>query len=133
MNAKVFIDTNVLVYFFAEAGYRTQLAEQLLSQGGVISVQVLNEAVSVARRKLKMSWDEVCAVRDDALVFCPEPAPLTLQTHQAATAISARYGYPIYDGLIVASALETGCSTLYTEDLQHGQVIEAVRIVNPFL
>jgi predicted nucleic acid-binding protein len=59
--------------------------------------------------------------------------PLTQETHAAALAISKRYGFRIYDSLIVASAINAGCSTLLTEDLQHGQVIDGLRIENPFL
>ena len=61
------------------------------------------------------------------------PTPLTAETHALAFGFSARYGFRIYDSLIVVSALEAGCTTLYTEDLQHGQVIEGLRIENPFL
>jgi predicted nucleic acid-binding protein len=56
-----------------------------------------------------------------------------LETHRAALRICERYGYSVYDGLILASALEGGCKKLYSEDLQHGQVIEGLRIENPFL
>jgi predicted nucleic acid-binding protein len=63
---------------------------------------------------------------------CPNPRPLLLETHRTAHQICTRYGFGIYDGLIIASALEADCATLYTEDLQHGQVVEGVRIENPF-
>jgi predicted nucleic acid-binding protein len=132
MIERSFFDTNILVYFFSEAGERTRVAERLLLEGGIISVQVLNELVSVARAKLKMGWDEVRLVRDRALVFCPNPHSLTLETHRTALEISGRYGYRIYDGLIVAAAIESGCATLYSEDMHHGQVVEGVRIENPF-
>jgi predicted nucleic acid-binding protein len=133
MTARVFFDTNVLLYFATDAGRRTALAEQLIIEGGVISVQVLNELVSIARGKLKMSWDEVRAVRDKTLVFCPNPVSLTEEIHRSAVEISARYGFHIYDALILAAAIEAGCSKLLTEDLQHGQMVEGVRIENPFL
>jgi predicted nucleic acid-binding protein len=133
MSNRVFFDTNVLIYFFGEAGRRTPIAERLVWRGGVISIQVLNELASVAHGKLGMSWDEVRSARDKALIFCPDPVPLTLRTHLSAVEISSRYGYAIYDGLILASALEAGCATLYTEDMQHGQIIGGLRIENPFL
>jgi predicted nucleic acid-binding protein len=129
----MFFDTNVLVYFFSESGRRTQVAEQLLAQGGIVSVQVLNELVAVARGKLKVGWDEARAWVEEALIFCPNPRPLTLETHQSALRICARYGYGIYDGLILAAAIEAKCTKFYSEDMQHGHVIEGLRIENPFL
>jgi predicted nucleic acid-binding protein len=133
MIARAFFDTNVLVYFYSEAGENTQLAEDLLIQGGVVSVQVLNELVSVMSRKLGMTWEEVRSARDKALVFCPSPISLTEDIHREAVDIAARYGFTIYDSLILAAALQAKCSTVYTEDLQHGQIVEGLRIVNPFL
>jgi predicted nucleic acid-binding protein len=133
MSAKCFFDTNVLLYFFSESGHRTETAEALLLVGGVVSVQVLNELVSVARGKLRMSWDDVRIARDKALILCPNPIPLTEEIHRSAVEISVRYGYSIYDSLILAAATRAGCSTVYTEDMQHGQKIDKLTIVNPFL
>ena len=63
----------------------------------------------------------------------PPPLPITLATHEAALGIAARFGYRIYDSLIIASALEAACATLYSEDMQDGQVIEGrLTIRNPF-
>jgi predicted nucleic acid-binding protein len=80
-----------------------------------------------------MSWDEVQRVIDETLLVCPNPRPLHLETHRSALRICSRYGFGVYDSLIIASALEAGCAILYTEDLQCGQVVEGVRIENPFL
>jgi predicted nucleic acid-binding protein len=102
-------------------------------EGGVVSVQVLNELVSVARGKLGMSWNEVRAARDKILVFCPSPVSLTEELHRSAVELSARYGYRIYDSLVLTAAMQAGCTTVYSEDMQHGQVVDGVRIVNPFL
>jgi len=99
----------------------------------VISVQVLNEFAAVARRKLNKSWEEVRRAFGILCVFCPEPVPLTVKTQEAALQIAERYKYSIYDGLIIAAALETGCNTVYSEDLEDGQVIEnSLTIRNPF-
>jgi predicted nucleic acid-binding protein len=133
MTERVFFDTNVLVYFFSEAGLHTEIAESLLVEGGVVSVQVLNELVSVARGKLGMSWNEVRSARDKTLVFCPSPVSLTEELHRTAVELSARYGYRIYDSLVLAAAMQAGCTTVYSEDMQHGQLIDGVRIENPFL
>ncbi len=99
----------------------------------MISVQVLNEFVNVAHRKLRRPWPEIAmavsAIRD----LCPPPAPITLATHEAALGVANRAGYQFYDALIIAAALEAGCGTLFSEDLQDGQVIEgSLTIRNPF-
>lgn len=133
MTGRPFFDTNFVLYAYTPSESYTQRAEQLLLQGGEISVQVLNEIVSVARRKLKMNWGQVRQLIQDTLLFCPHPRPLTADLHLHAIRISERYGFAIWDGLIVASALDADCDMLYTEDMQHGQVIEGIRIVNPFL
>jgi predicted nucleic acid-binding protein len=134
MSVKVFFDTNVLIYALAGNDPRHERAEQLLAGGGVISVQVLNEFVSVARRKLSMPWHDVVNVLTVILILCPSPVPITLDTHKAALDIAQQYGFGIYDALITSSALEANCSTLYSEDLQDGQVIDRrLKIRNPFL
>ena len=98
MNAKPFLDTNVVLYAFREGDSRSQEAEALLGKGGLISVQVLNEFAAVARRKLNKSWEEIRRALVILQVFCPEPAPLTVKTHEAVFEIAERYKYSIYDG-----------------------------------
>lgn len=133
MPAKVFFDTNVLIYALAGTDRRSERSELLLSSGGIISVQVLNEFVSVARRKLKMSWDEVREALDAIRVLCPSPIPITVQTHESALQISEQYGYEIYDALIIAAGLSAKCGTLFSEDLQDGQKIKgSLTIRNPY-
>ena len=133
MSAESFLDTNVLVYAYSREDARTAAARQLLLDGGVVGLQVLNEFVSVARSKLAMTWAEVQEAVEKIVILCPNPRPLSLQTHLRALDLCKRYGFSIWDGLIIASALESGCTTLYTEDVQHGQVVGGVRIENPFL
>jgi predicted nucleic acid-binding protein len=133
MNADRFFDTNVLVYANSQGDYRTAAARQLLLDGGVVGVQVLNEFASVARAKLGMTWDEVQQAIENLVVLCPNPRPVSIETHRRALGLSRRYGFSIWDGLIVAAAAEARCSKLLTEDLQHGRVVDGVRIENPFL
>jgi predicted nucleic acid-binding protein len=133
MPAKAFFDTNVLIYAVAEDDPRTARAEELLASGGVLSVQILNEFVSVARRKVLMSWSDVTEALDAFQVLCPSPLPITIEMHQAALKIAEQHGYNIYDALVAAAALEAGCATLYSEDFQDGQTIEGqLTIQNPF-
>lgn len=132
MSDRAFLDTNVFVYAIADDP-RTHDAEELITEGGTVSVQVLNEFAAVARKKTNMSWTEVQLALESIKILCPEPLPITLDTHQAALAIAEKYGYRIYDALIVASALEAKCTILYSEDMQDGQVIERkLTIRNPF-
>src|SRR5271154_4029161 len=128
-----FFDTNVLIYAVAKDDPRASKAEALLANGGILSVQSLNEFVSVARRKLSMPWKEVKEVLDLICILCPKPVPVLLDTHKGALAIAEKYGYSIYDSLIASAALEAGCKTLYSEDLQDGQIINRqLTIRNPF-
>ena len=69
----------------------------------------------------------------DVRSTCGDPPPITLYTHQSAIRIAQRYGFHFYDCLIVASALEGGCTSLFTEDLHHKQLIESLTVINPFL
>lgn len=133
MSSDRFLDTNILVYAHKEGDYRTEIARQLLFEGGVIGAQVLNEFASVARAKLGFTWPKVQEAVDNILILCPNPRALNVATHLRALGLSKRFGFSIWDGLIVAAAIEAKCSTLLTEDLQHGQVVEGVRIENPFL
>ncbi len=134
MPGKPFFDTNVLIYAVAENDPRNTRAEELLASGGVLSVQILNEFVSVARRKILMSWSDVAEALDAFRVLCPSPLPLTIELHEASLKIAEKDGYPIYDALVVAAALQAGCTTLYSEDLQDGQIIdEKLTIRNPFV
>ena len=134
MPGKAFFDTNVLIYAVAQDDPRGPRAEALLAAGGVASVQVLNEFVSVARRKLQMPWKNVNQALEAIRVLCPSPVPITITTHEAALRIAEDYGYEIYDALVVSAALEAGCKTLCSEDLQDGQVIDGkLTIRNPFV
>jgi len=128
-----FLDTNVLVYAALQPDPRSDAARALLRSGGVISVQVLNEFANVARRKLRRPWPEVQRALAAVRTLCPPPRPITAATHEAALALAERTGYAIYDALILASALEAGCDTVCSEDMQDGQVIEErLTIRNPF-
>ena len=92
---KTFFDTNVLIYAFAKNDARTDAAEALLAAGGMVGVQILNEFVAVALCKLAMPWEEILDALSALRVLFPSPVPLTIETHDAALRISARYGYHI--------------------------------------
>jgi predicted nucleic acid-binding protein len=128
-----FIDTNVVVYSVSADTRKADLAETLLATGPTISVQVLNEFVNVLRSKNRKNWDDVESALEFALSLV-RVVSVDLPTHRRGVFLARRYNFHIYDALIVASALEADCGTLYSEDMQHGLVVEdRLRIVNPFL
>jgi predicted nucleic acid-binding protein len=133
MNAEVFLDTNVLVYATVTDDPRSAIAMALLEQGGTISVQVLNEFTNTAIRKLKRSWSDVTVALAAFRLLLPNLLPITVTMHEAALKIAERDRLSFYDALIVAAALEAGCSTLLSEDMQDGQVFDGrLTIRNPF-
>jgi len=137
MTTEVFLDTNVRVYAFIARSAdppdpRTQVAQDLLTRGGRISVQVLNEFADVASRNFQVSWGTILEMISSVRVLCGETMPLSAQTTESAIALAKRHRLRIYDSLILASAIEAGCSAILTEELQHGQLIDGMRIVNLF-
>jgi predicted nucleic acid-binding protein len=98
----------------------------------VVGVQILNEFVAVALRKLAMPWEDILEALSALRVLCPSPVPLTRETHDTALRIPERYGYHIYDSLVIAAARQASCSTLYTEAMRDGQVIQGLTLRNPF-
>jgi predicted nucleic acid-binding protein len=127
-----FFDTNVILYLASTDETKAEQAERLISEGGTISVQVLNEVTNVARRKMHLSWQDTRAflslTRDLLLV-----EPLTAETHETGILLAERYSLSVYDAMIAASALGANCDTLWSEDMQSGALIEGrLRIANPF-
>lgn len=130
--ASGFLDSNVLIYAFSN-DERAAVAYDLLGARPTISVQGLNEFVHVARRKLAMDWQEVRDAIAALRVLCPTILPIDLAVHDEALRITERYGYSMFDALVVASALQAGCETLWSEDMQDGMVVDGrLRIANPF-
>jgi predicted nucleic acid-binding protein len=127
-----FLDTNVILYLGTEDRDKAARAEDLLAEGGVVSVQGLNEFVAVASQKYRMPWPEIEETLATVCAAC-RIEPLTLAVHEAAVALTRDHRFSFYDALIVASARIAGCDTLFTEDMQHGRVIDrALTIRNPF-
>lgn len=133
MSRRFFFDTNILLYLLSDDDAKANQAESLLERGGVISVQVLNEFASVATRKLGMSWVETHDVLQALRAIC-EVQPLTIETHRIGVEFAERYQLPVYDAMIAASAVLSGCDKLYSEDFQHGMKLDInLKIENPFL
>ena len=127
-----FFDMNVLIYAFAADDSRSARAEELLSEGGVIGVQVLNEFTNVARRKLSWSWEQIDAALLVIAQLLGGARSLTGAIHASAVTLARDQELSFYDALIVAAAADTGCSVLFTEDLQDGRKFGAVTVENPF-
>ena len=128
-----FIDTNVLIYLASSDPVRAERAETIISSGGTISVQVLNELANVARRKMRLSWQHTRAflsmIRGLLLV-----SPITTEIHENGLALAERYKLSIYDAMIVASALHADCDVLWSEDMRDGMTIaKRLRVVDPFV
>lgn len=131
--ARPFFDTNVLLYLLSEDSQKADRAETIMAQGGVISVQVLNEFASVASRKLKMAYTEIRDSLSIVRAVCQTQA-ITIDIHEQGLDVAERFGFSLYDSMIVSAALQAGCSVLYSEDMQHGQNIDGqLLITNPFL
>ena len=129
--ADAFFDTNVVLYLLSGDARKAGRAESLLALGGTVSIQVLNEFASVAARKLALSYAEIREILAAVRAVCTV-RPLDLETHEVALDLAERYGFAVYDALIVAAALRAACSVLYTEDLQDGQKIAGLTVRNPF-
>ena len=134
MSGNTFIDTNVLVYAYSNDDLlkKAQALVSLQAADAWLSTQVLIEFANVYSRKLKVAWPGVEA----ALVELADEFRVhqtTAATIARATRLAARYRLSWFDALIVAAALECDCETLYSEDMQHGLMLErTLTIVNPF-
>jgi len=129
--SKIFLDSNIVLYAFTD-DVRSGIAATLLAQGADLSVQVLNEFTNVARKKLGFDWSQIDEALKAIRLLARAIHPIDLQSHAGAVVLAQRYGFSVYDALIVASAQIAKCEILYSEDLQHGQKIENLTILNPF-
>jgi len=127
-----FVDTNVAVYALGRDSDKKARAKQILDDAPIASSQVINEAISVLMGKQRFARDEAYEVAD-AVMKLVVVAPVTANTVRDAMTVGLRYDLSHWDSLIVAAALATGCDTLYSEDMQDGQVFEGrLTVRNPF-
>jgi predicted nucleic acid-binding protein len=131
-DADPFFDTSVLLYLLSGDTAKADRVEALLLTRGVVSVQVLNEFAVVSLQKLKMPLNEIREILATIRAVCAVE-PITVETHDRGLAVHERYGFSLYDSMLVAAALIVGATIMYSEDLQHGQVIDnQLRVTNPF-
>ena len=128
-----FFDTNVILYMTGGTPAFRAISKQLIGAGGTVSTQVLNETVNVLRgRKFGFSWDEVREFLAGVRAKC-EVVPFSVAAHERGIVYAERFQLQVYDAMIVASAVLAGCSTLYSEDMHDGLVIDGLMITNPYL
>lgn len=135
-----FLDTNILVYALDRSEPEKQrragglIREALETGQGIISGQVVQEFLYTAQRKFTQPMTLAERRQHLQTVLAPLCAYFpTVSSFDRALLIADETGYTLYDALILTAAVESACDTLLTEDLQHGRVVQGVRIVNPFL
>jgi len=145
MNDRVFIDTNILLYSLTEPKEKNrekdlpkrakalELLTKLYNEDEiVVSVQILNELHFNMIRKFKIDDDMVFETLQESVFAIASVENLTAQTYTKAFQVRKKYNFSYWDSLVVASALESGCTKLYSEDMQDGLVIDGVlNIINP--
>ena len=129
---RIFIDSNVMIYaYFKQDEKKQRVSKQLIAQNAVISTQVLQEMTNTLHRKMKVDYSIVRSILQECLQNC-DINTNTSDTVFLAIDIAKRYGFSFYDSLIIAAALESKCTTLYSEDMHDNQRIENLTIKNPF-
>ena len=135
MSDKIFLDSNILIYGYSNSEPAKQLiARQLIAENNsVISTQILQEVTNTVTRKFEFSFADAAVGIEE----CCQNNILHINTEDTivqACGIAERYGFSLYDSLVISAALESDCKFLYSEDLQHNQTIEKrLTIINPFI
>jgi len=127
-----FLDSNIVLYLASGDLRKADRAQELVAEGGTISVQVLNEIANISRRKMGLSWAET---RNFLLMIrgLLKVEPITIEIHDVGISLAERYQLSVYDSMIVSAALSAECDTLLSEDLQDGLLINGrLRVLNPF-
>lgn len=133
MTATVFLDTNVVLYAIGQDAHKKTVARQLISTNPMVSAQVINECVNVCLRKFKFDKKQAYAFAD-AVMNRVNVLPVDETVIRKSAELAMTHQLSNWDALIVAAALLAGSETLYSEDMQHGQVFEkSLKVVNPFL
>ena len=134
MSDKIFVDTNILIYFYTKTEKeKLNVLEKLLEKPDlIISTQVLNELSNVLLKKFNKPTDDIAMLLKELSKWC-FVYTIEMATIVHALSIIQRYKVSFFDGLMIAAALECGCSLMYSEDMHHNCLVEdSLRIVNPF-
>jgi predicted nucleic acid-binding protein len=129
----VTLDTNIAVYAVSRIASKAGIAAQVIARASFVSVQLLNEYANVLNRKQRLPWAEVLPLLEDLRAAVPSVRSIDKTDHQQAVRLARSYQLPFYDSLMLAVALSGGARTIYSEDMQHGMIIDdTLAIVNPF-
>jgi len=133
MSERFALDTNILIYLEGNDVSKRKIAETLLSFDPVIPTQVISEFINVIRRLRKTSKHQLMAEASALFRHC-SIAQLEKSTLDLAKTLIDGYDFQIFDSIIVASALEADCETLYSEDMHHNLIVhQQLKIINPFI
>jgi len=130
---KCAIDTNILIYCHSDDELDKQAkARFLVNEAPTVSTQVLSEYFNVMKKKFPFTKKQIFDVCIANVELCPIQ-PITLSTLHLAKRLIDSYDFQLFDSIVVASALEAGCDTLYSEDFANNMVVEKyLTIINPF-
>jgi len=132
--SKIALDSNILIYNHSmDHENKRLIARDFFKENPVVSSQVISEYLNVMKRIFKMQKLELMQLCSIWLEKC-YVQPVILSTIKLAQDLVSKYDFQVFDGIIVAAALEADCDILYSEDMQNGQIIEDIlKIVNPFI
>jgi predicted nucleic acid-binding protein len=133
--SKHFLDTNILIYAYSNSELtKADRANGLIfEESSLISIQVINEFANICLKKLRLDGEAVISAVKE-ITRATNVVSFSISTQLQALQLCHQHSFSYYDALIVATALENGCTTLYSEDMQNNQLIEnQLRIVNPFI
>ena len=123
-----FFDTNVILYLLSDEPEKAEISERLLQRGGKISVQVLNETLVNCRRKAGMGWEEAGEFLAGIRALT-EVVDISARSHDLGRAVGARYVLSVHDAMLLGAALEAGCTTFWSEDMQDGLRISDLLVI----
>ena len=134
MTTKIALDTNILIYLYDDLDERKRnISESLILDRPIIGSQVISEFLNVTKRLLKLPKNELMDKANKLFRVC-EIVSMNQMTITKAKDLIIKYDFQLFDSLIVASALQSNCTILYSEDLHHNLLVEnQLRIINPFI
>jgi predicted nucleic acid-binding protein len=133
MKDKIFVDSNIFLYLFSNDIEKKRISLKILNSYPFISTQVVNENINICIKKFKLSKDKAFRHGMNLLSKC-NVIIINDNTIRVAMEVSTKYKFSYFDSLIIASSIECGCNTLFSEDLHHGQLVEkSLKIINPFI
>ena len=134
MTTKIALDTNILIYLYDDSDERKRnISESLILDRPIIGSQVISEFLNVTKRLLKLPKNELMDKANKLFRVC-EIVSMNQMTITKAKDLIVKYDFQLFDSLIVASALQSDCTVLYSEDLHHNLLVEnQLRIINPFI